>query len=107
LLDQALDDLTGRHNGSPCSRIAHILTDIQAELQIFATLLTPSEASERTLVPRLKAISPRLKSVERLLTAAAEFYLGWCASAPPSSYPALGYHADQLAHRPALLALEG
>ncbi len=108
LLDEALDDLTGRRKTAPCLRAANILTDIHSELRIFADLLPASRANQPALLPRLKAISPRLKSAERLLATAGEFYLGWCAAAPPSSsYPASGYQADQLFHRPALLALEG
>ena len=108
LLNQALADLTGNANVRPCSRAAVILTDVYAELQIFAGLLNPSETNHRALVPRLNAIFPRLKTAECLLKTAAEFYRGWCAVAPPSSsYPASGYQDDYLCHRPALLALEG
>jgi hypothetical protein len=107
LLDQALDDLTGNRNASPCLSAADILTNVHSELQALAGLLTASEANQSILVARAKAIFPRLKTAERLLMAAGDFYLGWCAAAPASSYPAQGYQAEHPSHSPALLALEG
>lgn len=107
LLDQALVDLAGTRGTSPGELAAHLLTDVYAELQIFAGLLPASEADHLALAPRMKAIFPRLKTAERLLTAAAEFYRGWCSATPSFFYPGLELQVDQASHGPALLALEG
>lgn len=124
LLDQALDDLTGlddlagRVLSSPCSRCAATLAEAAAELQSFARLVTELQqepgSRERpllkelaALVPRVKALPPRLNRVERLLAAASAFYLGWCAAGPRPGYPAPGYAIDAWSPGPALLAFEG
>jgi hypothetical protein len=123
LLNQAVEDLTGKDlsgKGRPalCSRCAGALAEASAELQSFAGLLKelPQEGnglafleeSERAALRRqIEALLPRLGVVQRLLAAAAEFYRGWCAVVPSSSYPVPGYQADDWSHRPALLALEG
>jgi hypothetical protein len=124
LLDQALDDLTGtgKKGAVPCTRCAAALTEVAAELQSFAGLLTERpqersgllrgqnclEAGDRAaLSPQIKALLPRLTRLERLLAAAAEFYRGWCAAGPAPGYPAPGYETDAWSHSPALLTLEG
>ncbi len=128
LLDQAIDDLTGKGRSSPGSRCAAALTEASAELRSFAALLTESrrerhkfgrlEAEERAaLLPRVKALLPRLSRAERLLAAAAQFYEGWCAAGSAAgqaqNYSSPGYqieswpHSENWPHSPVLLAFEG
>ena len=111
LLDQALADLVGDQSSAPASHCAAILTTASDELRAFAhavTLCAPDK-DYPLLRPRVQGLLLRLKSVERLLSSAAEFYRGWCAAVPPShsySLPA-GYGPDHSSFGPALLALEG
>jgi hypothetical protein len=107
LLDQATADLTGKGSSPACSRCAELLAETQAELQSVAGLLPELAQQRAALILQLKALLPRIRSVERLLAAAAEFYRGWCAAGPAQSYPAPGYQIDEWSRRPALLAFEG
>lgn len=107
LLDEALADLTGNESASPCSRSVDLLSTALHELQAFDLLSRDSSLERATFRPRLESLLPRLSAAERLLSAAAEFYRGWCAAGTAPSYPVPGYQTDHLQNTPALLALEG
>jgi hypothetical protein len=116
LLDLAIENVIGGNLGRS-SECATALAEASAELQTVKGQLTeqqPKQDPRRTrleeldraaLLRQLGNLPARLQSLERLLAAAAEFYRGWCAAAPPQS----GYEVAGCleARGPALLALEG
>jgi hypothetical protein len=118
LLDRALEDVTDFRQATPVSRCAAALTEAASELRILEQahhdLWLGQPALERAaLERRLKALLPRLRSLERLLASAGKFYHGWCAvgqaATPPPGYSATGYEVLGWSSEPgpALLALKG
>ncbi len=113
LLDQALLDMTGKGLAAPCTQSADILKSAFSELHSFATIVnSPSPSSlsptdRLALGLQLKSLLPRLMKAERLLHAAAEFYRGWCAAAPPPAYPTSVITLYEVPVGPVLLAFEG
>jgi len=107
LLDQALDDLVGRETLAPCSRFSELLERAFAELQEFSRLLNDCLPDRTNFSCELRSVLPRLSAAQRLLSAASDFYRGWCAAGlePGSSGP--GYQADCQTRGPVLLAVEG
>jgi hypothetical protein len=107
LLDQALKDLIGDRSSAPCSQCPELLAEALKELQGVGHLLGKSSRDETSVQARVNAILPRLSLAERLLSASAGFYFGWCAAGSRVASPAAGYYADSMMPGPSLLALEG
>jgi hypothetical protein len=109
LLDQVLVDLMGDKSAVPCSRAAVLLAEAAVELRAFVTMSADRLADPDYLAlrPRVQALVPRLRTAERLLAAAAEFYRGWCAVGAASSDTVRGYQTEISFPGPALLAFEG
>ncbi len=117
LLDRALEDLTDFRQAAPGSRCAAALTEAASELRILEQAdhdrwYAESARERAALERRLRALLPRLRSLERLLASAGEFYRGWCAvgcAATPPGYSTTGYEALGWSSEPgpALLALKG
>jgi hypothetical protein len=132
LLDQALQDLTFAGMPLPTPTFLNALTDAALQLRSVSDCI--SDRQEPLPTARCGATSPlitnlsvkdssilqtqligvlaRLQRLSRLLTAAEEFYRGWCAAAKFVSYQAHGYPPGLGSNwfntpSPALLVLEG
>jgi hypothetical protein len=95
-----------------------MLAEAIRELQSFSAALREAASQGRgqigltkhdieVLTPRLKALLRGTVRAERLLSATAEFYRGWCAAGLAPVAHLAAYQSDSWVQGPALLAVEG